>query len=146
MTTKVTGFRHVGIIVKSMDKSLNFYRDILGLEVIQDSTDDSEYINTITGVKVGSVHFIKLKMPDKTVIELLEYPSYPTNSHNVSFLNVGICHFAIQVDSAKHMHDKLVNNGIEVISEPVLSSEGIAIVFFCLDPDGVRVELVQIIK
>ena len=44
------------------------------------------------------------------------------------------------------MHDKLVNNGIEVISEPVLSSEGIAIVFFCLDPDGVRVELVQIIK
>lgn len=35
---------------------------------------------------------------------------------------------------------------IEVISEPVLSSEGIAIVFFCLDPDGVRVELVEIIK
>ena len=146
MTTKVTGFRHVGIIVKSMDESLRFYRDTLGLKLVQDSTDGSEYINKITGVKVGSVHFIKLKMQDGSVLELLEYPNYSTEPHKVSVLNVGICHIALQVKSVKNMHKILLEAGYKVISEPVLSSEGFATVFFCLDPDGIRVELVEIIS
>lgn len=146
MITNVTGFRHVGIIVKSMKKSVTFYADILGLKIIQDSTDDSEYINKITGIKVGSVHFIKLKMPDGAVLELLEYPKYPTSPHKVSVLNVGICHIALQVNSVKYMHEKLIKTGYKVISKPVVSSEGFATVFFCLDPDGVRVELVELLK
>ena len=32
----VIGYRHTGIIVKDMEESLHFYRDILGLKVIQD--------------------------------------------------------------------------------------------------------------
>ena len=32
----VIGYRHTGIIVKDMKESLYFYRDILGLKVIQD--------------------------------------------------------------------------------------------------------------
>ena len=35
----VIGFRHTGIITNDIDKSLRFYRDILGLEVIQDFYD-----------------------------------------------------------------------------------------------------------
>ena len=35
MKKHVVGFRHVGIITEDIDKSLLFYRDILGLEVIQ---------------------------------------------------------------------------------------------------------------
>jgi len=36
----VVGYRHTDIIVKDMEKSLHFYRDILGLTVIQDYCDD----------------------------------------------------------------------------------------------------------
>ena len=39
----------------------------------------------------------------------------------------------------------LKKNKIKVLSKPVLSSEKFAKVFFCLDPDGVRVELVEIL-
>ena len=144
--SKVVGCRHVGIIVKSMEKSVDFYGNILGLEIIQEFTDKSEYINKITGLTHGEAHFVKLKMPDGTVLELLEYPSHPTNSHSLSIINVGICHVALQVASAKMMHKYLIQKGIEVLSEPVLSSEGIATVFFCLDPDGVRVEIVEMLE
>ena len=146
MNPKVIGFRHSGIIVKSMESSVNFYKNILGLELIQEFTDESEYINKITGITDGVAHFVKLRMPDGTVLELLEYPTHPTESHNLSIINVGICHIALQVDSAELMHTKLVRKGIKVLSKPILSSEGIATVFFCLDPDNVRVEFVEMVK
>ena len=144
-STLVCGYRHAGIIVKDMQKSVNFYKDILGLEVIQDFTDDSEYINKITGIKNGVAHFIKLKMKDGTVLELLEYPSHPTEPHSLSILNVGVCHIALQVNSCDETYDALVTQGVKVLSKPVLSSEGIAKVFFCLDPDNVRVEMVEML-
>ena len=141
----VIGYRHTGIITENIDKSLEFYRDILGLTVIQDFIDSSEYINKITGIDDGSAHFIKLKANDGSVIELLEYPTHPTKPANLSIINVGVCHIAFQVQSSEDAYNKLIKKKIKVLSKPVLSSEGFAKVFFCLDPDNVRVELVEMI-
>ena len=145
MDSLVIGYRHTGIIVNDMEKSLQFYRDFLGLKVIQEFTDQSEYINKITGITKGCAHFIKLKMPDGTVLELLEYPSHRTNPHNISIINVGIAHIALQVKNTEESYNFLNSKGVKLLSTPVLSSEGIAKVFFCLDPDGIRVELVEMI-
>jgi len=146
MKNLVIGYRHTGIIVSDMTKSVNFYKDILGLEIIQEFTDSSDYINEITGLNNGSAHFIKLKMQDGTVLELLEYPTHPTEPHDLSIINVGVCHIALQVKSCDEAYSKLIENDIEVLSRPVLSSEGIAKVFFCLDPDDVRVEIVEMLN
>lgn len=141
----VIGFRHTGIITKDINKSLHFYKDILGLEVIQEFYDDSDYINEITGTKEGAAHFIKLKMEDGTVLELLEYPTHPTEPFDLPIINVGLPHIALQVEDILYTYEHLVSNNIQVLSKPVLSSEGIAKVFFCLDPDGIRVEIVEMI-
>lgn len=141
----VTGYRHTGIITKNIKESLYFYHEILGLEIIQEFTDDSEYINKITGIENGIAHFIKLQATDGTVIELLEYPSHPTEPHELSILNVGVLHIALRVENAENAYQELKQKNIKTLSEPVLSSEGIAKVFFCIDPDGTRVELVEMI-
>ena len=145
MDSLVIGYRHTGIIVKDMSNSLNFYKIILGLKVIQEFTDSSDYINEITGIKNGSAHFIKLQMKDGSVLELLEYPTHKTLPHNLSILNVGVAHIALRVKSSEDTYNFLISEGVEVLSKPVLSSEGIAKVFFCLDPDGIRVELVEMV-
>ena len=141
----VTGFRHTGIIVKDMSKSLTFYKDFLGLKVTQEFHDDSEYINKITGIVNGSAHFIKLKMPDGSILELLEYPTHPTKPHDLSILNVGIAHIALRVRSSQETYLFLKSKKVPILSEPVLSSEGIAKVFFWLDPDKLRVEIVEML-
>jgi hypothetical protein len=41
----------------------------MGLEVIQDFWDDSNYMNKITGIEEVNTHMIKLKANDGTVIE-----------------------------------------------------------------------------
>lgn len=141
----VIGYRHAGIIVKDMEKSLRFYRDILGLEVLQDFSDKSEYMNTVTGITGADVRFVKMKTQDGVVIEILEYRSHPTEHINQPIFNVGACHLALRVADAEEAYQKLVESGVKVLSNPVLSSEKIAKVFFCLDPNNVRIEIVEMI-
>ena len=128
-----------------MKKSLHFYKDILGLKVIQDFSDSSEYINKITGIKNADVHMIKLKAEDETVLEILEYRNHPTKLIEQPVYNVGASHIALQVRNADDAYNKLTENNVRIISEPVLSSEGIAKVFFCFDPNDVRIELVEML-
>jgi predicted enzyme related to lactoylglutathione lyase len=59
--------------------------------------------------------------------------------------NVGACHLALQVYNIEEAYKKLCNNGVKFISKPVLSSEGIAKVCFCFDPNDIRIELVEMI-
>ena len=141
----VIGYRHTGIIVKDMEESLHFYRDILGLKVIQDFSDSSEYVNKITGIKNADVHMIKLKAEDETVLEILEYRNHPTELMEQPIYNVGACHIALQVRNANDAYNKLIENNVRIISMPVLSSEKIAKVFFCFDPNDVRIELVEML-
>lgn len=142
----VVGYRHTGIIVKDVKKSLHFYRDLLGMEVIQEFTDDTDYLNIITGLSKGAAHFIKLKAQDGTVLELLDYPTHPTELIDHPIINSGLCHIALRVEDINKAYDKLHRKGVRLISRPVLSSEGIAKVCFCIDPNNVRVELVEMLS
>ena len=141
----VKGFRHTGIIVKNMENSRRFYEGILGLEVVQNYKDESKYINNVLGLSNGKIHMIKLKTIDGYIIELLEYLNHPTEIVKTPFYNVGNCHLAFTVHNAEEMYEKLLDKGIEIISKPLLSSDKTALVFFCCDPNGIRIELVEIV-
>ena len=145
MSNLVKGYRHTGIICKDIESSLYFYKDLLGLKVIQDFWDDSEYINVITGLKNSNVHMIKLEADDGTVLELLDYVTHPTELIKQPIYNVGACHIAFQVYDIDKAYKELMDVGVKLISEPVLSSEGIAKVCFCFDPNDVRIELVEML-
>ena len=146
MKNKFIGYRHTGIITKDIEKSKYFYVNLLGFEIIQDFWDNSEYINEITGIKNASVHMIKMKTGDEFILELLEYKSHPTENFNFPLYNVGLMHLALRVNNIGETYEYLKSNNIKFISEPILSSEGIAKVCFCLDPDNTRIELVEMIK
>lgn len=140
------GIRHSGFIVSDLQKSRKFYEEILGFEVIQAFEDDSDYINRITGTTGALVSMVKLKSPDDSVIELLSYKGKlePTTKPKLPIYNVGEAHLAIQVENAKEFYAFLLQKTIPVLSEPIISSEGFAKVFFCLDPDDYRIEVVEI--
>ena len=141
----VKGCRHTGIICQNINESLEFYRDFLGLSVLQDFWDDSDYINKITGIENANVHMIKLKADDGTIIELLDYVSHPTRLIPQEIYNTGAMHIAFQVYDIDHAYKELKSKGVRFLSEPVLSSEGIAKVCFCFDPNMTRIELVEML-
>ena len=141
----VKGYRHTGIICKDLQKSQEFYEDYLGLEVVQDFWDDSDFINEITDIKEANVHMIKLKANDGTIVELIDYATHPTNLLEHKIYNVGVCHLAFQVYDIEKAYDVLSEKGVSFLSKPILSSEGIAKVCFCMDPNNIRIELVEML-
>ena len=142
----VKAIRHTGIVVSDMQASLHFYRDLLGLEVWADFKDDSQMVGEVTGVPGANIWMIKLKAEDGVSIELLQYLSHPRPVPEPRrAYDVGCNHVALQVDDLDALHEKMVAEGIEFNVAPTISSEGFAKITYCRDPEGVLVELVEIV-
>ena len=141
----VSVVRHVGIVVADMSVSLPFYRDLLGMEPWYDQTESGPYIETVTGVKNARVRMVKLRAASGGSVELLQYLSHPGVVPPPRRAgDVGVNHVALQVADLTALHGKLRAHGIRFISEPQVAPDGYAKVVYCRDPEGVIVELVQV--
>jgi len=143
----IKAIRHTGIVVSDMKRSLRFYRDLLGMEVWADFKDDSEMIQAVTEVPGANVWMIKLKAADGVSIELLQYLSNPQDvPEPVKACDVGCNHIALQVEELDSLYEKLTAEGIRFHAPPTVSSDGGAKLTYCRDPEGVIVELVEILS
>lgn len=139
--------RHTGIVVCDMAQELAFYRDHLGLEVWADFTDASDYVQAVTGVPGAAIWMIKLKTPSGDSLELLQYRSHPQPLPAPrQACDAGINHLAVQVDDLDGLYQRLRSAGIVFHCPPRISSDGGAKVTYCRDPEGVLVELVELLK
>jgi len=103
----VLGYRHTGIICRDIKKSLYFYKNLLGLKVVQEFWDQTDYINKVSGMKNAKVHFIKLQMKSGEILELLRYPTHDTKLPKLPIHNTGILHIALQVKNIEKTFSKL---------------------------------------
>ena len=71
----ITGARHAGITVSEMDRSLAFYGDLLGLELLWRRVFEEPEIREIVGVpEASAIEVAMLRVPGSDLdVELLEY-------------------------------------------------------------------------
>jgi|TARA_R100000789_G_C2981347_1_gene143560 catechol 2,3-dioxygenase-like lactoylglutathione lyase family enzyme len=132
--------RHLGIVVRDMDKSLKFYK-YLGYEVVSDMKEDSKFIDKILGLNDSDLRTVKMIHSDNHMIELLHYTN-PVSDDNLKRVNfVGCSHFALSVSNIESLYEDLSKNNVEFISKPI--SNGKVKVAFCKDPNDVYLELVE---
>ena len=138
--------RHVGIVVEDMERSLRFWRDVMGLEVAIDFREEGKFIDTVQSLKGVKLHMIKLRAPDGSVVELLKDESHSTPPPERNELcDRGIRHVAFTVADADASWRKLKAEGCELLSVPVTAPDGKARLFFTRDPEGNLLEIVQMI-
>lgn len=143
---KATGIRHTAIVASDMEKVLPFYRDLLGMEIWADFKDNSEYVQSVTGVKGAKIWNVNLKTPDGATIQLKQFLSHPQNAPPPKLgCDTGLNHIAIQVDDIDAVYENLKAHGIAFHAPPAVSSQGIAKVTICRDPEGVMIELVEML-
>lgn len=137
--------RHFGIVVQDLEKSLRFYRNLLGLEIKRDMQEEGEFIDTILGLKNVRVRTVKMVSQNgESLVELLEYASHKGKKReNDEIFDLGASHVAFTVEDVDQEYKRLRAQGISFTCEPQISPDGKAKVTFCYDPDGVPVELVQ---
>lgn len=141
--------RHIGLTVVDIDRSLKFYRDLLGFEIIKDMEESGKHIDNFSGVKNIKVRTVKMKNGGEGLIELLQYyshPSFDSDNQNRPITNIGCSHFAVTVSNLDALYSKLISKGIYFNSEPQYSPDGYAKVAFCKDPDGILIELVEVVN
>ncbi|WP_460321788.1 lactoylglutathione lyase [Alkalibacterium psychrotolerans] len=120
---------HTCVRVKDLDKSLTFYKDILGLEEVR-RLDYPDYKFTL----------VYLALPgDEVELEL----TYNYDQEEPYELGNGYGHIAIGVENLENTHEEYSQAGHDVTDLKGLS-DGAASYFFIKDPDGYKIEIIQL--
>lgn len=142
-----SGLDHVSVTSGDLDRSLEFYRDLLGLELRARGDGLGADELEITGVAGASARWADLELAHGQVLELIEYltPRGTPTAPNPN--DPGATHISLQVNDVDAAHARLREAGVAVRSEPVTicapgAWEGVRC-FYASDPDGVTVELIQ---
>jgi len=134
--------RHVGIVVSDMDKSLWFYRDLIGLHDAEVASESGPFLDGLLAMKNTEIRTAKLATDGPTLIELLAFDS-PQTTAATPLNAIGPTHVALSVENLDRLYTRLCEAGIRFNAPPSLSPDGGAKVAFCRDPDGTYIELVE---
>ena len=139
--------RHIGIVVRDIDKALHFYRDLLGLNIVKNMNEQDPYIDTILNLHGVSVRTVKMAANDGNLVELLHFKSHlAVTEKQKEIYSVGCSHVAFTVENIDEEYKRLRNENVIFNSLPQYSPDGYAKVAFCKDPDGTSIELVEVIR
>ncbi|MFJ8112402.1 VOC family protein [Streptomyces sp. NPDC096132] len=138
---------HVGITVSDLDRALDFYARILGGERVGSWERSGPRIDAVTGYPGVVVRqaFVRLSR-GATLIELLQYVGGSPEVTDPDHGRAGSVHLAVDVTGLDALLARVRAEGVTVLSEPITAGagplEGCRLVYV-LDPDRVRVELVE---
>lgn len=142
---------HVGIYVKDMETSLKFYRDVLGLKVLEDLTlVNSREADNITGIKQTKLRVVIVKSGGEekaTPIELMQFHDLPDSPINLSAhpYNPGRPEVSFLVSNIDGLYEQLRAKGVQFHCSPQLfAGEGYRVkATYFRDPDGTILELME---
>lgn len=143
----ITRAHHTGFQVADLERSVAFYRDILGFEIVFAWNPQADYIRELVGYPDADIHAAILRLPGSDVfLELLEYRNVERAPIDTRTANPGTAHIAFFVDDLDVLYADLTARGVRSVSAPVTPTigpnEGGRAVYM-IDPDGIRVELIQ---
>lgn len=142
----IASIHHTGLTVTSLERSLPFYRDSLGLEVVLEQEQRGGYLAAITGYPNAHVRMAHLATADGRRLELFEYVEPRGAPQPREPCDTGITHVCLVVDDVTVVYRRLVEAGAEPLSEPVAIDAGAnagAWALYVRDPDGIVLELFQ---
>lgn len=144
----VAGILHTGLSVSDLDRSIAFYRDLLGLELITQWDSSQPYLRTVVGFPDAELRIALLRLPGAAGhhIELLEYRVPRGARGDARTCNPGNGHVAFMVEDLEATYRELKDKGVRFKSAPVDITHGRnrgARAVYLLDPDDITLELVQ---
>ena len=123
---QIRGLHHVTAICSDIERTIGFYRDVLGLGISRDATSDDDPQSRHVWFGVGD-----------QLVSFMEYPELPRGTEGVGSTH----HFALSVASGEELEgwvEYLRGRGVETTS--VMERSGTRSIYV-RDPDGHLVEI-----
>jgi lactoylglutathione lyase len=142
---------HTSFTVADIERSIRFYRDELGLELVHEQEQANEYTRTFVGYPDAHLRVAQFAIPNADqprsghVIELVQYVAPVGEPVRPERYQPGAAHLAFQVQDTRGLYARLVERGVHFISEPVAITAGInagGATVYLEDPDGNTLEFV----
>ncbi len=140
----ISRLEHVGLSVSDLDRSIAFYRDLLGLEVLRViEAGPTMRLGDIVGMPGCSARIAHMMKGDE-MLELFEYKSprgkpVPADRRQA---DLGLVHVGFTSTDTRGDYERLKAAGVTFLSEPVEFRPGVWVVYF-RGPDGEVGELRQ---
>jgi enamine deaminase RidA (YjgF/YER057c/UK114 family)/catechol 2,3-dioxygenase-like lactoylglutathione lyase family enzyme len=141
-----TRLLHTSLTVASLESSLAFYRDALGMQVDYVQEKRGGYLADIVGLPEAHVKMAQLSSPrSEHRLELFEYVGVNDQAAPQRPWDRGISHICLGVTDIEAVLDRVLRAGIDA-PKPVLVDTGAnrgGRGLYFRDPDGVTIELFQ---
>ena len=148
--SSLQGFSHVGIQVADLERSLRFYRDVVGLELVTTWVRDQEYIQELVGYPGVELNVALFRLPGcDSFLEVLEYRNVDRTAVDPATANPGTAHFCLYVQEIDALYERLIAGGARSVSEvksPNVGPNKGGKAVYMIDPDGIRFELIETTK
>ena len=146
MSFRILAADHTGITVSNLERSLEFWRDVLGFELSHRAHQKGELAEQITGVAGAEILIAVVKAPGHK-IELLEYRAPADRQHfRPRPCDVGSVHIALIVGNLDAVLARIASSGWKAAGKPQMLTAGPNAgkrVIYVRDPDGTTIEFMQ---
>lgn len=135
---------HVGLTVNNLERSVAFYRDVVGMKETEFHMNNvkSKEFDTLTnnpGAELKVAHLIL----DSFMLQLIEYVAGGGKTLDLHHNNVGSPHLCIYVPNVEAKLKEVQQRGDVVITSGLVQIAANMRSFYTEDPDGVPVEFLQ---
>ena len=144
----ISAIRHTGLVVADLDRAIHFWCDLLGFRVERQMDESGPHIDAMMGLDGVRVTTAKLAAPDGNLIELLHFHSHPDKPNwKGDAYSTGFTHIALTVDNLDELLQRMKAAGAAAApAEPQISPDGKVKVIYAKGPEGVLLELVEVIQ
>ncbi|MDE6902173.1 MAG: VOC family protein [Lachnospiraceae bacterium] len=142
---------HVGLTVSDLDRSVRFYRDVLGLQyqgelLMEGRETEAMFQKENCKARVAYLNgSIQLNVPP---VELIQFVGEKVRQNPTDLFSTSISELCFFAEDADEVYQKLVEQGVECLSAPQefdfrQAGFGRSKAFYFRDPDGIVLEVMQ---
>ncbi|MCZ6874065.1 MAG: VOC family protein [bacterium] len=144
---EATGVSHIAFCVQDIEKSLAFYRDILGMRVTFDQVQDTTagglpHVYHQARQSRRTVHLRYGAGNSMPFLVVTTHPNEDADGKPIKLDQVGISHLSFTVKDVKALADELITKGVELAAPMAAftNAQGGVSSIFVYDPDGILVQ------
>lgn len=138
----IVSHNHTSFTVSDLERSVDFYTQLLGFALERQFEVQGPGIETIVGLPGAHLRIAFVSLGEFR-LELIEYVAPAGRKLEMATNNVGSAHIAFTTDDVDRTYEELKAKGIRFRAAPARSRPDRPRVAYFTDPDGYTLEIVE---
>jgi catechol 2,3-dioxygenase-like lactoylglutathione lyase family enzyme len=141
----ITGIHHAGLSVGDMDRAVDFFENVLGLEKLNDRDVQGSYVAEVLNDPRTHMRIVFFKVGED-LLELVQYKHANAAPTKDELFAPGMAHICLTVDDIHSVYERIKAAGVNTRNTPTLITHGPnkgGYALMSYDPDGHWIELMQ---